>query len=218
MMTETSNRNRNSLLMTRLALLVPSMEDIRRRTPIIAPLVAQWALSAASALALWPLVSSTLATEQVGPFSVLFWAVVVLAPVLAFAKASLMAVVLWAVLILANADRRFWLLCSVLLYGEAILASQGTVMALVLRITKGTAISSPEELRSGMGLAALVPSSQPELMALAGNFTLVHVAWFLFLCVAFRRAVELKRLPAAALAAVCWIAIIATAVARSFIA
>jgi len=217
-MTETSSRTRSSRFATCLAFLVPSMDDIRHRTPVIAPLFAQWLLSAASALALWPFVTSTLAPERLGSFSVLYWAMVVLAPGFAFAKASLTAVVLWAVLILANADRRFWLLCSVLLYGEALLASQGTVAALVLRITTGTAISSPEELRSGMGLAALVPTSQPELMALASNFTLVHVAWFAFLYVAFRRAVELKRLPAAALAAVCWIAIIATAVTRALIA
>ena len=195
--------------------LVPSMDDIRTHRPIIAPVVAGWLFAIASAYSLWPFVAGTLPAEQVEGVAVLFWAAASLAPVLVLLKAGVMAVLGWAILTLANSERRLRILLSVLLYGEAILAAQGIFAAGVVRVFHSGDSPSPENFSTAIGLAAFVPSSHPVLQAMAGGATLLHVAWCAFLYIAFRRAVELKRLPAGALAALFWAAIIGLAGAQA---
>lgn len=193
--------------------LVPGMDDIRTHKPILAPVVAGWALAFASAWSLWPFATRALPPEQVDAVGALFWASAALAPLLMLAKAGVLAVVGWAVLILANSERRLRSLYSILLYGEAILAAQGVFAAILLRATTGGAVNSPEDLKAALGLAALVPASSPVLQAMASGLTLLHVAWYAFLCVGFRRAIDLGRLPACGLAALYWLALLGFAVA-----
>ena len=193
--------------------LVPSMDDIRTHRPILAPVVAGWLLAFASAWSLWPFMTRALPPEQAEAVGTLFWGSAVLAPFLMLAKAGVLAVVGWALLILANSERRLRSLYSVLLYGEAILAAQGVFAAILLRATTGGAVRSPEELKAALGLAALVPASSPVLQAAASGFTLMHAAWFAFLYVGFRRAVDLGRLPACVLTAFFWLAMLGFAVA-----
>lgn len=193
--------------------LVPGMDDIRAHKPILAPVVAGWLLAFASAWSLWPFMTSALPPEQIDAVGVLFWGSAVLAPFLMLAKAGVLAVVGWAVLILSNSDRRLRSLYSILLYGEAVLAAQGVFAAILLRATTDGAPHSPEDLKAALGLAALMPADSPVLQAMASGLTLLHVAWYAFLYVCFRRALDLGRLPACALAALFWLALLGFAVA-----
>ncbi len=194
--------------------LVPGMDDIRTHRPILAPIVVAWLFSLASAYSLWPLMASTLPADAVEAVAGIFWAMAVLAPLVILAKAGVLAVVGWAVLMLVNSERRLRPLFSVLLYGEAILATQGVLAAVFVRATSGTP-TSPEDLGAAMGLAAFVPASHPVLQSMASGVTLMHIAWYVFLYLAFRRVVEIERLAAGGLAALFWIGLIGLAGARA---
>ena len=204
-----------------LGMLVPSLEDIREHRPILPPLVAGWILALVSAVSLRPLVLGSLPAEQAGyarGVEALLWILALLAPLIQLLKAGLLTAVGWAVLVLTNADRRIRPILSVLLYGEAILAMQGVLLALFLHFTTGGSVSSPEEFQVSLGLAAFVPPSRPMLLAVAQNLSVVHLAWFWFLLVALRKSVGLGPREAVGLACFFWGALLALAATRSLVA
>lgn len=190
------------------------MDEIRQHRPILAPLVVAWLFSAASAFALRPFVVAAMPGEQAGYAEILVWLGAVAGPVLNGLKALAFAAFAWAVLVLTNTDRPVRPIFSLLLYGEALLAAQGILMAIFLRFTTDGVAPSPEDLQTGFGLAALVPATRPVLAAVAQNLTLLHVAWFAFLCTGFRRVVELGWWSSAGLAAFYWGALVAMGLAR----
>lgn len=195
-------------------LLVPGMDEIRQHRPILAPLVVAWLLSLASAYSLGGFLVAAMPAEQAQYAGALVWINAVAGPLLQGIKALLFAALAWGLLVLTNADRPLRLIFSVLLYGEAILAAQGVVIALFLRFTSGEAMPTLQDLQAGFGLAALVPATSPALVAAAQNVTLLHAAWFAFLCTGFRRVVGLGRWSAAGLAALFWCILVGLAAAR----
>lgn len=195
-------------------LLVPGTSEIRQHRPILAPLATAWLLSMASAYALRPFVVAALPGEQARYAEILVWLGAVAGPFLNGIKALVFAALAWAVLVLTNIDRPVRPIFSLLLYGEAVLAAQGIVMAVFLRVATDGTISSPEELQTGLGLAALIPATRPALAAAAQNLTVLHLAWFLFLCTGFRRVVELGPWLSAGLAATYWVLLVGLGLAR----
>lgn len=195
-------------------LLVPGMSEIRQHRPIVAPMAGAWLLSMASAYALRPFVVAALPEEQARYAEALVWLGAVAGPVLNGLKALAFTALAWAVLVLTSTDRSVRPIFSLLLYGEAILAAQGVVMAVFLRFTTDGAVASPQELQTGFGLAALVPATRPALAAAAQNLTLLHLAWFAFLCTGFRRVVELGPWSSTGLAATYWFVLVGLGLAR----
>lgn len=195
-------------------LLVPGMSEIGQHRPILAPLVAAWLFSFASAYALRTFVVAAMPTEQAQYAEALVWLGAVAVPLLNGLKALLFAAFAWGILVLANVDRSIRSIFSVLLYGEAILAAQGIVIALFLRLASDGSAPSPRDLETSFGLAALVPATRPALAAAAQNVTLLHTAWFAFLCTGFRRVVDLSPWSAAGLAALFWFILVGMGAAR----
>ena len=201
-----------------LALLVPGIDDIRRHEPVFPPLVAGWVFSVVAAVASRPLLLRALGGEQPGASStvqlVLVFAALI-APLLMLLKALLLTAVGWAVLTLGGVESRIRPLFSVLLYGEAILMFQGVAVVLLVHLTTGGVVSSPQDLQLPLGLGAIVPPTMPVLWAVAQSVTLFHLAWFLFLTAAFRHCFGFSRARAVGLACLMWAAVLAFAAVRA---
>ena len=201
-----------------LALLVPGLDDIRQHEPVVPPLVAGWVFSVVAAVASRPLLLRALGGEQPDASSTIQLVLVfaaLIAPILMVLKALLLTAVGWAALTLGGVDSRIRPLFSVLLYGEAILMFQGVAVVLLVYLTTGGAVSSPQDLQLPLGLGAIVPPTMPVLWAVAQSVTLFHLAWFLFLTAAFRHCLGLSRARAVGLASLIWGAVLAFAAVRT---
>lgn len=201
-----------------LALLVPSLDDIRQHEPVFPPLVAGWVFSVVAAVASRPLLLRALGGEHPGAAStvqlVLVFAALI-APILMVLKALLLTAVGWAALTLGGVDSRIRPLFSILLYGEAILMFQGVAVVLLVHLTTGGAVSSPQDLQLPLGLGAIVPPTMPVLWAVAQSVTLFHLAWFFFLTAAFHHCFGFSRARAVGLASLMWGAVLAFAAVRT---
>ena len=194
-----------------LALLVPSLDDIREHEPVFPPLIVGWAFSAVAAIASRPLLLRAVGGEQPAAASTIQLMLVfaaLIAPLLMVLKALLLTAVGWAALTLGSVESRVRLLFSVLLYGEAILMFQGIAVVLLVHITTGGAVSSPRDLQFPLGLGAIVPPTMPVLWAVAQSATLFHLAWFFFLTMAFRCCAGFSRAGAVGLASLMWGAVL----------
>ena len=194
-----------------LALLVPGLDDIRQHEPVFPPLVAGWVFSVVAAVASRPLLLRAVGGEQPAAASTIQLVLVVaalIAPLLMLLKALLLTAVGWAALTLGNVESRIRPLFSVLLYGEAILMFQGVVVVLLVHLTTGGAVSSPQDFQFPLGLGAIVPPTMPVLWAVAQSVTLFYLAWFFFLTMAFRRCVGSSRAGAVGLASLMWGAVL----------
>ena len=202
-------------------MLVPSLDDIREHQPVVPPLVIGWVFVLISTVSLRPLMLSSLSGDQAAlaqGMEVLMWLLALAAPLIQLLKAGVFAALGWAVLVLANSSRRIRPIFSVLLYGEAILAAQGVLLALFLHYTTGGSVASPDELQVSLGLAAFVPASQPFLYAVAQGLSVVHLLWFAFLVMALGRCDGPERRPSLALACFFWGVTLSLAAARTWIA
>ena len=202
-------------------MLVPGLDDIREHQPIVPPLVVGWVFVLISTVSLRPLMLSSLQGDQAAlaqGMEVLMWMLALAAPLIQLLKAGLFAALAWAVLVLANSSRRIRPIFSVLLYGEAILAAQGVLLALFLHYTTGGSVASPDELQVSLGLAAFVPASRPVLHAVAQGFSVVHLLWFTFLVMALGRCDGPARRPSLALACFFWGVTLSFAAAHAWIA
>jgi len=195
-----------------IGLLIPSLRDIRLRAPLAPPLVATWIVSAAALLSLRPLATAQSPSGE-AVANVVFWAMVVLGPAAALAKAGLLAGATWAVLALGNAEARFRALLSVFLYGEALMALRGVAGALYLRWM------TPEDgSGTALGLSGLAPADSPALVAALQSVSVAHVAWTTFLALALRETLAMPLHRSAALAAGLWVAVVGVAAFRAFLA
>lgn len=203
-----------------LSMLVPSLDDIREHRPIVPPLVVAWVFSLAAAYSMRPLVLSAMdgqEPEVVRSMIFLVGVVALVAPLIHLLKASLLTTLGWAVLVLTNSERRIRPILSVLLYGEAILAAQGVLLALYLHLTTGGSVASPADLQVSLGLAAFVPATNPLLVAVAQAFSIGHLFWFAFLVMALRRCDGPVARPALGLALFFWGVTVAFSAARAWV-
>ena len=201
-------------------MLIPSLDDIRVHRPIVPPLVVGWVFSLAAAFSLRPLLQSLMVdqgAEITRGMMLMVWSVALIAPVVQLLKAGLLTILGWAVLVLTNSERRIRPVLSVLLYGEAILAAQGVLLALYLHLTTGGSVDSPADLQVSLGLAAFVPATSPFLLAIAQAFSIGHVCWFAFLVMALRRCDGLEVRPALGLALFFWGVTVAFSAVRAWV-
>lgn len=203
-----------------LSMLIPSMDDIREHRPIVPPLVAGWVFSLAAAYSMRPLVWASMEGQEpevVRGVVFLLGVVGLVAPLVHLLKAGLLTILGWAVLVLTNSERRMRPILSVLLYGEAILAAQGVLLALYLHLSTGGSVASPAELQVFPGLAAFVPATRPLLLAIAQAFSIGHLFWFAFLVMALRRCDGPEARPALGLALFFWGVTVAFSAARAWV-
>lgn len=201
-------------------MLIPSLDDIRVHRPIVPPLVAGWVFSLVAAFSLRPLLESLMGdqgAEVTRGMILMVWLLALIAPVVQLLKAGLLTTLGWAVLVLTNSERRIRPILSVLLYGEAILAAQGVLLALYLHIATGGSVTSPAELQVSLGLAAFVPTTSPFLLAIAQAFSIGHICWFTFLVVALRRCDGPAYRPSLGLALFFWGVTVAFSAARAWV-
>lgn len=165
---------------------------------IVSPLLLVFAVSLVSAAAAWTWASSAppgSGAALLGRSGYLVWLLALAAPLGAALKGLLFASMAWAVLVLLGGRPTARPLISALFYGEAILAVQGlwvTGAALVWSLPApgpGSALPVPS------GLDAWVGASSGTLLTVAQNVTPFHLAWVIFLTLAFTRqgAVSWKR-------------------------
>ena len=201
-------------------MLIPSLDDIRVHTPIVPPLVVGWMFSLAAALSLRPLLLNLMGdqgAEVTRGMVLMLWLLALIAPVVQLFKAGLLTALGWAVLVLTNSERRIRPILSVLLYGEAILAAQGVLLALYLHLTTGGSVASPTDLQVSLGLAAIVPATSPFLYAIAQVFSIGHFCWFAFLVMALRRCDGPEVRPSLGLALFFWGVMMAFSAARAWV-
>ena len=201
-------------------MLIPSLDDIRVHMPIVPPLVVGWVFSLAAAFSLRPLLLSLMGdqgAEVTRGMVLMLWLLALIAPVVQLLKAGLLTALGWAVLVLTNSERRIRPILSVLLYGEAILAAQGVLLALYLHLTTGGSVASPTDLQVSLGLAVFVPATSPFLVAIAQAFSIGHFFWFAFLVMALRRCNGPEVRPAVGLALFFWGVTVAFSAARAWI-
>ncbi len=201
-------------------MVIPSLDDIREHRPIVPPLVVGWVFSLAAAYSMRPLVWSAMGAQgpEIARGMVFLLGVVAwVAPLIHLLKAGLLTTLGWAVLVLTNSERRIRPILSVLLYGEAILAAQGVLLALYLHLTTGGSVASPADLQVFPGLAAFVPATSPVLLAVAQVFSIGHVCWFGFLVMALRRCEGPELRPSLGLAVFFWGVTVAFSAARAWV-
>lgn len=209
-----------ALLKHFLNMLIPSLDGIREHRPIVPPLVVGWVFSLVAAYSMRPLVWTAMEgqdPEVARGMIFLLGVVALVAPLIHLVKASLLTTVGWAVLVLTNSERRIRPILSVLLYGEAILAAQGVLIALYLHLTTGGSVASPADLQVFPGLAAFVPATSPVLVAIAQVFSIGHVCWFAFLVMALRRCEAPEPRPSLGLAVFFWGVTVAFSAARAWV-
>lgn len=201
-------------------MLIPSLDDMRVHTPIVPPLIVGWVFSLAAAFSLRPLLQGLMGdqgAEVTQAMMFMVWLFALIAPVVQLLKAGLLTALGWAVLVLTNSERRIRPILSVLLYGEAILAAQGVLLALYLHLTTGGSVASPADLQVSLGLAAFVPATSPFLLAIVQVISIGHVCWFGFLLVALRRCDAPEPRPSLGLALFFWGVTVAFSAARAWI-
>jgi hypothetical protein len=183
---------------------LPRFSELGGPGTCVAPIVLTGAVSVWTATVLHPLVASAYADDPGGiaaGIQSLIWLLAVLSPLLALAKAGVLGTAGWGVLVLAGGRPRFLPLVSALLYGEVILALQGAWVAFVLRLRGTGSISRPADLKVVTGPAELLPDGPPALMALAQGLSVFHVAWLVFLTLAFAYLARTSKMAGLAAAA-----------------
>lgn len=168
-------------------LLAPPVEVLGQRGTVITPLIVVFAVSllASGAALAW--------ADSAGPESgasllraspYLVWVLALLSPVAAAFKGTLFAAMAWGILVLLGGTPRLRPVLSALFYGEAILSVQAlwvTVGALLLDRPASVSGAFPVPA----GLDAFVGAQGGVLLALAQQVTPFHVAWGIFLMLAF---------------------------------
>ncbi|HSG09746.1 MAG TPA: hypothetical protein VLA36_15395 [Longimicrobiales bacterium] len=175
----------------RVARLVgPPTETLGDQGTIATPLLLVFSISLVSAAAAWTWASSAppgSGAALLGRSGHLVWLLALAAPLGAALKGLLFAAMAWALLVLFGGCPAGRPLVSALFYGEAILAVQGlwvTGAALAWSLPApgpGSALPVPS------GLDAWVGASSGPLLTVAQNVTPFHLAWVVFLTLAFTR-------------------------------
>jgi hypothetical protein len=201
--------------------VLPRFSELGGPGTCLAPVILTGAVSIWSATLLHPVVASAYAAEPAGVASGMLtwiWLLAGLSPLLAFAKAGVLGSAGWGMLVLAGGRPRFLPVLSALLYGEVILALQGAWVAGVLQLRGVGSFSSPGDLRVVTGLAELLQGGPPALMALGQGLSFFHLAWLVFLSMAFAHVAKTSRRAGFAAAALVWVFLVGLGVLHALVA
>ncbi len=201
-----------------LALLVPSLEDMRTHEPLLAPILLTTLLNVAATFALVPAFDAALAQQPAGTrhaIEVWLWAAALGSPLLLVLKGLVFAGIVWAIAVLVGEGARLRPIMSTFLYGEGILATAAVYVALRLHLRGLERITSPASLRVPTGLDAVLRPDSPAVLALVQTLTVFHLAWFAFMVVMLRRVAGCSRASAFLGAGAAWAALILVAVLRT---
>lgn len=170
------------------ALLVPPIDRLGGRGTIVTPLALVFVIALCASGATWAWAGSAppgSGAALLRTSGYLVWVLAVVSPLAAALKGLLFAAMAWGSLVLLGGTPPMRPLFSALLYGEAILVLQG------LWITAGAMVvgAAPPGPGGAMpipsGLDLWVGANGGALLALAQQVTPFHLAWVLFLTLAF---------------------------------
>lgn len=198
-----------------------TVDRIRERAPLLAPLLVFTALNLAVALAMREPLTRALAGQPQNVrqgFDLVFWVAAVFALLLVLVKALALAAVAWGLAALLDRVARFRALLSLLLYGELLLLLQGVFTALVLNLEGVEQIRAPSDLLVPWGVDMLVDLRSPAALAAAQHTTVFHLLWFAFLVYALPRVTGSSRGGAVFMALTLWAGIALFGVLRSMLA
>ncbi len=194
-----------------------TLNAIRSRAPIVAPLAVVAVVNAMIGLSLRPLILETLSREPQGVAyfaTYVLWLTIFFSPVIVLAKAFALAVVGWSLAALLGETARLRSLVSTLLFGEVLFLIPGTLDLVVLYLRRLGGIMSAADLVVRWGLDLIVDASSPVLAAVLQGTSIFHLIWVAFLNAAFTRGVGLSRAGAFVAAVGVWIALVASDVIR----
>ena len=186
--------------------LVPPMDALGGRGTIVAPLIVVFAVALLAAGAAWAWAESAPAGSGAALLrasSYLVWLLALASPVAAALKGAVFAAMAWGMLVLLGGTPRVRPLVSALFYGEAILSVQAlwvTAGALVL----GRAAPASGAFPVPSGLDAFVGPDAAVLLAVAQQVTPFHLAWGIFLLLAFASHGGVSRWRGAGVALCLW--------------
>ncbi len=194
-----------------------TLNAIRSRAPIVAPLAVVAVVNAMIGLSLRPLILETLSREPQGVAyfaTYVLWLTIFSSPVIVLAKAFALAVVGWSLAALLGETARLRSLVSTLLFGEVLFLIPGALDLVVLYLRRLGGIMSAADLVVRWGLDLIVDTSSPVLSAVLQGTSIFHLIWVAFLNAAFTRGVGLSRAGAFVAAVGVWIALVASDVIR----
>lgn len=161
---------------------------VRASSALIVPLLLGWAAATASALALGPLLAGLDSPVDVHR---LIWLATAIAPLTQFGKALAFASVLWAVLVLLGREVDLLPLWSVLLFGEALVALDGVLLAGWMQATPSAAWVGPEGLASPLALGTHLELARSGWGRILQSFDLLHLGWATWVFVGLHRRLDL---------------------------
>ena len=195
-----------------------TLDAIRERAPLLAPLALVAVINLATALAMRPAFHHAFARqpEQLArAVEVTVWLVAVAYPIVALAKAVVLAAMAWAVAALAGAFARLRTLVSLLLYGELVLLGSAVFTAVVVHVRGLDTLRAPGDLLVSQGVDMFVDLRSPVGMAILQHTSVFYVAWFLFLCVALPGVTGVSRAVAIVTALALWASLLLFGVVRA---
>jgi hypothetical protein len=197
---------------------VRTVDTIRSRAPIGAPLLVVAAANFTTALFMWPLFSETLARDSqamVGLVAFLFWLTAVFSPALALTRALPLAVTGWSVAAVVGERARLRHLVSVLLFGEVLLLIRGALDVVVLHLRRLAGPLTPADLAVRWGLDLVIDARSPVGVAILQDTSIFHFLWIAFLYKALSSAADLSRASAFVVTGGLWTALVGLDIVRA---
>lgn len=197
--------------------LLPSFEDIRVNAPMLAPIAIASFVTVVGATAMRPAFRHALggAPGAAAGVEFLLWFSALVTPLLALGKALALGAMAWAVLVLSGREVPFRPVVSLLLYGEAILASASLYLAGVYYLRGVETLRTPADLQVVQGIDLFVPSASPTVAAMLQTGSLFHIVWFGFLALGLTKVARVSRGLGVTAAVVLWAALVAFAGLRA---
>jgi len=196
----------------------PSADLLRDRAPLLAPLVLVAVLTAASVVAMAPLVRSAYAGHTALLATVYFGMglVAVLSPLTTLLKCAVLGGAAWAVLALTGAEVRYRAAVSLLAYAQTILAAQAAWVVALLWLRGPGRIGAPEDLVLTTGLDVFVADRTSPLAVLAHAIDPFQLLWVTAVALGFAGLARTGRGRGALAAVAVWALAVAVPVIRAW--
>lgn len=195
-----------------------TVDAIRSRAPIGAPLLVVAAANVTMALFMWPLFSETLARDSqaiIGFVAFLFWLTAVFSPVLVLTRVLPLAVTGWSVAAVVGERVHVRHLVSVLLFGEVLLLIRGALDLVVLHLRRLSGPLNPADLVVRWGLDLVIDARSPVGVAILQDTSIFHLLWMAFLYKALSSGADLSRASAFVVTGGLWTALVGLDVVRA---
>jgi hypothetical protein len=195
-----------------------TVDTIRSRAPIGAPLLVVTVANVVMALFMWPLFSETLARDSQaisGFIAFLFWLTAVFSPVLVLTRALALAVTGWSLAAVVGERARLRHLVSIVLFGEVLLLIRGALDLVVLHLRRLGGPLDLADLAVRWGLDLVIDARSPAGVAILQDTSIFHFLWIAFLYKALSSGTDLSRAGALVVTGGLWTALVGLDIVRA---